>query len=45
MTAILIILAAIVLLVIGYFTYGSYLAKQWGVDPNKKTPCRSSWRW
>lgn len=38
MTALLIILAAIVLLVIGYFTYGSYLAKQWGVDPNKKTP-------
>ncbi|MBR5742023.1 MAG: carbon starvation protein A [Firmicutes bacterium] len=36
--AILIILAAIVLLVIGYITYGSWLAKQWGVDPKRKTP-------
>lgn len=38
MTAILIILAAIVLLVIGYVVYGSWLAKQWGVDPSRKTP-------
>lgn len=38
MTALLIILAAIVLLVIGYITYGAYLAKQWGIDPAKKTP-------
>ena len=36
--ALLIILAAIALLVIGYITYGSWLAKQWGVDPNRKTP-------
>ena len=36
--AIIIILAAIVLLVIGYVTYGSWLAKQWGVDPSRKTP-------
>ena len=38
MIAILIILAAIVLLVIGYVTYGSWLAKQWGIDPDRKTP-------
>ena len=38
MTAILIIVAAIVLLVIGYVTYGSWLAKQWGIDPSRKTP-------
>ena len=38
MTALLIILAAIVLLVIGYVSYGSWLAKQWGVDPSRKTP-------
>ena len=38
MTAILIILAAIVLLVLGYIFYGSWLAKQWGVDPERKTP-------
>ncbi len=36
--AILIILAAIVLLVLGYIFYGSWLAKQWGIDPEKKTP-------
>lgn len=38
MTALLIILAAVVLLVIGYVFYGSYLAKQWGIDPGRKTP-------
>ena len=38
MLAIVIILAAIVLLVIGYITYGSWLAKQWGIDPSRKTP-------
>lgn len=38
MTAILIILAAIILLVCGYVFYGSWLAKQWGVDPAKTTP-------
>ena len=38
MTALLIILAAIVLLVLGYIFYGSWLAKQWGIDPGKKTP-------
>ncbi len=38
MTALLIILAAIALLVIGYVVYGSWLAKQWGIDPTKKTP-------
>ena len=38
MTAILIIVAALVLLIIGYVGYGSWLAKQWGVDPKKPTP-------
>ena len=38
MTALLIILAAVALLVIGYIFYGSWLAKQWGIDPTKKTP-------
>ena len=38
MTALLIIIAAIVVLFIGYVTYGSWLAKQWGIDPTKKTP-------
>jgi len=38
MTALLIILAAIALLVIGYIFYGNWLCKQWGIDPNRKTP-------
>ena len=41
MTALLIILAAIVLLVIGYITYGSWLAKQWGIDPKRPTPANT----
>ncbi|MDE7228007.1 MAG: carbon starvation protein A [Treponemataceae bacterium] len=42
MTALLIILAAIVLLFIGYVFYGSWLAKQWGIDPTKKTPAQTN---
>lgn len=42
MTALLIILAAIVLLFIGYVAYGSYLAKQWGIDPSRKTPAQTN---
>lgn len=38
MTALLIILVAIALLAIGYVAYGNWLCKQWGVDPNRKTP-------
>ena len=38
MTSLLIILLAIALLFIGYVFYGSYLAKQWGIDAAKKTP-------
>lgn len=38
MTAILIIVVAIILLLVGYVGYGSWLAKQWGVDPSKSTP-------
>ncbi|MCR4580582.1 MAG: carbon starvation protein A [Treponema sp.] len=38
MTALFIILAAIVLLLIGYIFYGAWLAKQWGIDPKRKTP-------
>ncbi len=41
MTALLIILAAVVLLIIGYVTYGSWLAKEWGVDPSRKTPAKT----
>ena len=45
MTALLIIIVAIVLLLIGYVGYGSWLAKQWGIDPTKKNPCDREGRW
>ena len=38
MTALFIILAAIILLALGYRFYGSWLEKQWGIDPDRKTP-------
>ena len=38
MTALLIIIAAIALLFLGYVFYGSWLAKKWGIDPSRKTP-------
>lgn len=38
MTPLLIILAAIVLLVIGYMTYGKWLSQQWGIDESRTTP-------
>jgi carbon starvation protein len=38
MSGIVILLIAIVVLVVGYVTYGSWLAKKWGIDSNKKTP-------
>ncbi len=41
MTALLIILAAIACLIIGYVTYGSWLAKEWGIDPSRKTPAHT----
>ena len=43
MSAILILVVAIVVLAIGYVTYGSWLAKQWGVDPNHETPAHTSY--
>ena len=43
MSALVILLIAIVLLVLGYVFYGSWLAKQWGVDPNQETPAHTSY--
>ena len=39
--ALIIILAAIALLLVGYVFYGSWLAKQWGIDPTKATPAKT----
>lgn len=38
MSAILLILIAIVIFIGAYLTYGRYLAKQWGIDPKNPTP-------
>lgn len=38
MNALLLILGVIALFLVAYVTYGSYLAKQWGIDPKKETP-------
>ena len=43
MSALLILLIAVVLLALGYVCYGSWLAKQWGVDPNRETPAHTSY--
>lgn len=43
MSALLILLVAIVLLGLGYVFYGGWLAKQWGVDPNRETPAHTSY--
>ena len=43
MSALLILILAIVLLGLGYVFYGGWLAKQWGVDPNRETPAHTSY--
>ncbi len=42
-SAIVILLIAIVLLALGYVFYGGWLAKTWGVDPNRETPAHTSY--
>ena len=43
MSAIIILIISVVLLALGYIFYGSWLAKQWGVDPNKETPAHTNY--
>ena len=43
MSALLILIVAVVLLALGYVFYGSWLAKQWGVDPNRETPAHTAY--
>lgn len=38
MNAVVILLIGIVVLLIGYVTYGKWLAEQWGIDETKETP-------
>lgn len=41
MNSLILLLIGIVLFLIAYATYGAYLAKQWGIDPNRKTPAHT----
>ncbi len=41
MSAILILVIGVVLLALGYIFYGSWLAKKWGVNPDRPTPAHS----
>ncbi|MCD2492655.1 carbon starvation protein A [Lacrimispora sp. NSJ-141] len=41
MSGIAILGIAIAVFLIAYVTYGSWLAKQWGVDPSRKTPAHT----
>lgn len=38
MNAMLVLLVSIVVLLVGYFCYGGWLAKQWGIDRKHETP-------
>lgn len=38
MNAVVILLVGVAILLAGYLFYGKWLAKQWGVDPNRVTP-------
>ncbi|NEU05609.1 carbon starvation CstA family protein [Clostridium senegalense] len=41
MNAIVLLLGAIVIFIVAYLTYGSWLAKKWGIDLNRKTPAHT----
>lgn len=43
MSIIVILLISIVILALGYIFYGSWLAKKWGVDPNRETPAHTNY--
>jgi len=38
MNSLVLLIIGAVLFIAAYIVYGGYLAKQWGIDPNKKTP-------
>lgn len=41
MSSLVILLISLVVFVGAYFTYGSYLAKSWGLNPNRPTPAHT----
>lgn len=38
MNALWLVIISIIIFIVAYITYGAWLAKQWGVDPTRKTP-------
>ena len=41
MNAAVVLIASIIILAVGYVCYGGWLAKQWGVDPDRTTPAHT----
>ncbi|MCH5280216.1 MAG: carbon starvation protein A [Lachnospiraceae bacterium] len=41
MSAVVLIILAIVIFIVAYLTYGRYLAKSWGIDPKRPTPAHT----
>ncbi len=41
MNAFLLLIIGIIAFFVAYVTYGSYLAKKWGVDPSRQTPAHT----
>lgn len=41
MSGVLILIISIAAFLVAYVTYGSWLAKQWGVDPSRETPAHT----
>ena len=41
MNSLWIMLGSILIFIIAYATYGAWLAKQWGIDPTRKTPAHT----
>lgn len=41
MNSLILVLSVIIIFIIAYATYGSYLCKTWGIDPKKQTPAHT----
>lgn len=41
MSSLLLLIIALIVLFVAYITYGSWLAKKWGVDPSRPTPAHT----
>ncbi len=41
MNSLVLVLGSIIIFIVAYVTYGAWLAKQWGVDPSRKTPAHT----